>query len=383
MEIYFVMNYWFLMPFTILYAIVVFIRNRLFDNSLLKQTEFEIPVIGVGNLSVGGTGKTPHVEYLVKLVSQKLKIAVLSRGYMRRTSGFILADKQSKAWEIGDEPKQIKSKFENAIVAVDEKRVHGIESLLNLPVPPEAVILDDAFQHRWVKPGMSILLMDFNHPVYEDVLLPSGRLREPFSEKRRSDIMIVTKCPRDLKPIDRRVIVNKLNPFAFQKVFFTTLNYGKLHPVFGKGQLVDFPVLESCDGCHVLLITGIARPKPVMKYLGAFSASIHHLYYPDHHSFTASEIYKITNVFKAMEGEKKIIITTEKDAFRLREAPDIMPLLNLPLYYLPVEIEFLFDEEKNFSEEVTYYLNNCSSIENSIKKSRGLNSKPPQRPSGF
>lgn len=223
---------WWLLPISWLYGFVVCIRNRLFKWGILKSEEFDIPVICIGNITVGGTGKTPHTEYLVKLLKDKYRIAVLSRGYGRKTKGFILAGSDSTSRQIGDEPLQIKQKFPEVLVAVDAKRTRGIHNLMALEDPPEVILLDDAFQHRYVKPSYSIVLTNYNRPAYLDKLLPAGRLRESFGHIYKASMIVVTKCPDDLKPIDYRLITHEINPYPYQSLFFTRFTYKQLVPVF-------------------------------------------------------------------------------------------------------------------------------------------------------
>ena len=329
---------------------------------ILREQVFEVPVISIGNITVGGTGKTPHTEYLVTFFMKNFKVAVLSRGYKRRTKGFLLAGETTPANDIGDEPKQIKTKFPGISVAVDEKRAEGIEKLLQLSDKPGMVLLDDAFQHRYVKPGLSVLLIDYNQPPEKDFLLPAGRLRESFSGKKRAHIMVVSKCPPDLKPIEKRIITTNLNLLAFQRVFFTAIAYQQPIPVFSTLQGVNLPFLKDFTQTDVLLVTGIAQPKQLLGYLQPLASSVKHFSYADHHFFSAKEIYRLVNDFKQLESPRKIILTTEKDAIRLREAPDVIPLLDLPIYYLPVGIQFLFDEEEQFKQLVMSYIDKNETI---------------------
>ena len=221
-----------LYPFSLVYGLIVWLRNTLFDLQIIRSAEFPIPVISVGNITVGGTGKTPHTEYLVDLLKEEFRVATLSRGYRRKTRSFILAGADPDVWEIGDEPVQIKNKYPETEVAVDRKRVNGIRQLLKRIPDLDVILLDDGYQHRYVKPGLSILLIDFNRPIWSDHLLPAGRLREPAYEKRRANIILITKCPDRLKPIERRIIVKDLKLYPFQHLYFTKLTYGQPVPVF-------------------------------------------------------------------------------------------------------------------------------------------------------
>ncbi|MFH2144261.1 MAG: tetraacyldisaccharide 4'-kinase [Bacteroidota bacterium] len=345
---------WYLLPFAIIYGLITSIRNRLFDFNILKSSEFDIPVITVGNISTGGTGKTPHVEYIVKLLSEDFKVATLSRGYRRKTKGFIIASKNSTVYEIGDEPKQIKQKFNATEVVVDEKRVRGINKILEKQTDFDlhAIILDDGFQHRYVQPGISILLIDYNRPITKDYLLPVGNLRERAWRKKRANMIIVSKSPKEMKPIDGRIMEKELNIFPYQSLFFTTFKYNEIISVFGhnkyKGNLKDI---------EVLLITGIAMPHPLIEHLNTFTDTINHLKFPDHYNYKNKDIESICSAFSGMSGKNKIIITTEKDAMRIQDCKFSEKLKNLPLFYIPIEVEFLDEEnEKYFRKIIIEYV---------------------------
>ena len=254
-------NEW-LLPFSWLYGLGVKLRNQLFDMGVLKSKSYDIPVISVGNITVGGTGKTPHTEYLVRLLSKKYKVAVLSRGYKRKSKGFLLATPDTPVEQIGDEPFQMKRKFPDIYVAVDKDRCHGIERLCDKSVAPDldVIILDDAYQHRYVKPGVNILLVDYHRMIVEDRLLPAGRLREPKEGKNRANIVIVTKCPHDIKPMGIRVISKALNLYPYQKLYFSTFRYREMIPLFDK-QASRRTLDQLAENEQVLLLTGIAMPE--------------------------------------------------------------------------------------------------------------------------
>ena len=252
-------NKW-LLPFSWLYGMASKLRNTLFEMGVLKMRSFKIPIISVGNITVGGTGKTPHVEYLVRLLKDQFRVAVLSRGYKRKSRGFIKADEQTMMPEIGDEPYQMKQKFPGVTIAVDKKRCHGIDILTEQDAQLDVILLDDAFQHRYVKPGINILLVDYHRLIIYDKLLPAGRLREPLSGKDRADIVIVTKCPKDLKPMEYRVVTKAMHLYPYQRLYFTTLEYAALQPMFQTSP-ADIPQLDSLHDTHVLLLTGIASPE--------------------------------------------------------------------------------------------------------------------------
>lgn len=341
-------NKW-LLPFSWLYGFIVYIRNKFFDWGIFKQEEFDVPVICIGNISVGGTGKTPHTEYLICLLQQKYRVAVLSRGYKRKSSGFVLADHTSTSKDIGDEPYQIKCKFPGIIVAVDGNRRRGIRKLLQLENPPQLILLDDAFQHRYVKPSFTIVLSDYTRPVYEDTLLPAGRLREPFSKIDDANIIIVTKCPPDLQPIDYRIISHDINVFPYQGLYFTTFGYLQLKPVFADYGFAS--PLNSLSGKHLLLVTGIASPEMIISKLSEYTDKIETITYPDHYDFKAKDIEHISYTFNNISAEDKLIVVTEKDSTRLVLNNNISEDIKQKMYYLPIEVKFM-DKEEDFRESV-------------------------------
>jgi len=343
-----------LFPLSLLYGFIIYIRNRLFDYHFLKSKQFNIPLISVGNITVGGTGKTPHIEYLADLLKSEFKVATLSRGYKRKSKGFILSTINSTDTEIGDEPKQIKQKFPEIEVAVDADRTNGINKLIQLK-NPDVILLDDAFQHRKVNPGLSILLIDYSRPINKDFILPFGNLREQSFEKRRANIIIITKSPNTLKPIERRIIFNELNPYPFQHVFFTCFDYGRITSVFGSSEnKINDQILTNFE---ILLVTGIANPKPLKKYiLENISKNIHNLEYSDHYSFKNSDIKMIMRKFEEIRSENKIIITTEKDAMRLQKFSNIADNLKESLFYIPIQVKFLNNRTDNFNQQVIEYV---------------------------
>lgn len=340
--------YYLLMPFAMLYGMVVFIRNKLFDWRVLKSQSFPLPVICIGNLAVGGTGKTPHTEYVARLLKDRVRTAVLSRGYGRRTRGFALVGKYSGPDGTGDEPQQIKYKFgDDIVVAVDESRRDGIARLLAAEDKPGAIILDDAMQHRYVKPGLTIMLTSYDRPFTDDTLLPAGRLRENPGEKHRADIIIVTKCPDGLTPIDYRIMRNKIKPYPYQRLFFTTFAYGDLRRVDDDARL---PLAAIGRGRPILLIAGIANPAPLIQRVKAISDNVTVKTYGDHHSFTNADLRDIAATFDRMHGNDKLVITTEKDAARLRPAMQVTGHIAGRIYALPVEVRFLLGQEQEFND---------------------------------
>ncbi len=335
-----------LLPLSWLYGIGVSVRNKLFDCNILKQKKYpDVSIICVGNITVGGTGKTPHIEYLIQLLAPKYKVAVLSRGYKRKTSEFILADEHSTYEDIGDEPFQIKRKFPDVLMAVDSDRRNGIDRLLNLTDEkrPDVILLDDGFQHRWVKPSLTIVLSDYNRPIYEDKLLPAGRLREPVENLARANIVLETKCPHDMQPIDMRITANSFKLFPYQSLMFTTMTYGRLVP-FDKENKTRLP-LHDLHEKEVILVTGIASPGPLLRKLNEFTENISHISFPDHHDFSKYDIETIVEQFGELTEHKGIIVMTEKDAMRLTNIK--LPKEILPfIYYVPIKVTFLNEEEQ-------------------------------------
>ncbi len=342
-----------LYPFSILYGFITSFRNFLYDSKILKQHEFDIPVISVGNLTVGGTGKTPHAEYLISLLKKDFKIAFLSRGYKRKTKGFILATKNSGVDEIGDEPVQIKQKFPDVPVAVCEKRVLGIKKLINnKALNIDAIILDDAFQHRSVKPSINILLIDYTQQIFNDNLLPAGRLRESTRAKYRANFIIYTKCPPQLKPIDQRIIKKKLDIRPYQNLFFTSIVYGEITPA-EKGKTLFGNDMRKHT---VLLVTGIGNPKPLLSYIEQQVGEIIHLQYGDHYKYKKTDIDKIESRYNAIDSSYKMILTTEKDLVRLKSTPDLPDGFMEKLYYIPIEIRFLERMKNAFNKRIINYV---------------------------
>lgn len=332
-----------LTPLSWIYGAVTGVRNWLFDQGVLKETEYEIPIVGVGNITVGGTGKTPHVEHIVRNLASDYRIAVLSRGYKRKTRGFVLANSHSTPELIGDEPFQIYQKFGQSVyVAVCESRRKGIDELLRLFPDLQLIVLDDSFQHRWVKPKLSILLMDYNRPVYEDKLLPLGRLRESKLQVNRADMVIVTKCPEGIQPIDFRIIKKDLNLLTYQKLFFSRYDYGSLCPVFSEEAPYKANLSQLTDQDGVLLLTGIAHPHYFVRHFRRYPFKMKVEQFSDHHDFSRSDVSQITRKFKSVQGARKIIVTTEKDAVRLMHNPYFPQSLKPFTFYLPVTVK-MFD----------------------------------------
>ena len=345
-----------LFPISILYGCIVFLRNKLYDWGVFSSKSFPIPIISVGNLTVGGTGKTPHIEYLIRLLKSEFYCATLSRGYGRKTKGYILSDTQSTVEEIGDEPLQFKKKFNGIRVAVDENRVRGIQSILKEHPSLQTILLDDAFQHRAVKPGLSIVLTDFSKLFLYDHTVPTGSLREFKKGIHRADIIIVTKCPEILLPIERKRLLNEINPLPHQHVFFSYIRYGDLIPVSGEAKNPLSKEFYFDRNFSIALLTGIANTKPLEFYLKDKVKNITHIKYADHHRFTKADIGSIQNIFNNIASTNKIILTTEKDAMRLKSPEYAEIIKNIPLFYIPIEIEFHNKDKSEFNEQILHYV---------------------------
>ena len=360
-----------LKPLSWIYGLVVDIRNQMFDWGILKSRSFDTPVISVGNITVGGSGKTPHVEYLIRLLNQHIKVAVLSRGYKRKSKGFVLADNDTPMSQIGDEPYQMKQKFPDIYVAVDKDRCHGIDTLLNNEATKDTgvILLDDAFQHRYVTPGINILLVDYHRLITHDALLPAGRLREPVSGKDRADIVIVTKCPKDLKAIDYRVLTKTMSLYPYQNLYFTYIDYCNLHKVWGEDELR----LDDLSETNVLLLTGIASPQQLLVDLKEKCQTLTPLSFPDHHQFTEQDILKINDVYSNL-SEPKIIITTEKDTTRMKTVTSLDDNAKDNTYVLPIKVAFLQKQEPMFNNKILSYVQKNS--RNSILVKRKDADKP-------
>ncbi len=343
------LRHW-LSPLAILYGIGVTVRNKLFDWGMLSSTEYPLPIISVGNINAGGTGKTPHIEHLVKLLSPTYNVAVLSRGYKRKTRGYRLATEHSTPREIGDEPYQIKQKFPHITVAVDGDRRRGIAELLKREPAIEVILLDDAFQHRYVAPSYSIMLMDYNRLITEDRLLPVGSLREPASSKTRANMVIVTKCPDNIKPMDFRIIYKHLDLFPYQQMHFTGLSYFDIKPLFSEES--EGLTLAELATRKVLLVAGIANPAPFEHYMSERVEGYKLLTFSDHHNFSKGDIATITTELARLDKEGGVVVTTEKDAVRLAHLKELPEALRGKIYYLPLEIKFLQDREKMFHEKI-------------------------------
>lgn len=338
-----------LLPFSILYGAIVYLRNWMYDKSILKSTRFGIPVICVGNLSVGGTGKSPMVEYLVMHLKDKWKVATVSRGYKRKTKGYALASASSTAIDIGDEPMQFYRKFPDVPIAVGEERLVAIPQLLHDHPDTQVIILDDAFQHRAIQAGFNILLTEYANLFTRDFFLPTGDLRDQWSSFKRADVIVVTKCPRHLDEEERTSIIREIRPLPEQQVFFTTIVYGSPYHITRR----NFTFID--ENTEVLLITGIANPRPLKDFLESRVHMYTMMHYGDHHIFTIDDWKDIVKKFEKIEG-KKMLLTTEKDAMRLLKFE--AEIGDLPLYVIPIEHMFLFDGGEAFDKNVFNFIDN-------------------------
>jgi tetraacyldisaccharide 4'-kinase len=343
-----------LLPVAVIYGLVIYVRNWLYDKQYLKSASFNFPIICVGNLAVGGTGKSPMVEYLITLLRPDYKLATLSRGYKRKTKDYVLAGANTTALDIGDEPMQFHKKFPDVSVASCEERIVGIPHLLQDISGLQAIILDDAFQHRMVRPGFNIVLTECSNLYSQDFFLPTGDLRDQWASAKRADTIVVTKCPYNLSQEDKQRIIRSLNPLATQKVFFTTIEYGTPYHIFNHE---DEWLLTPRD--EVLLVCGIANPKPLKEYLHEKTHTYYQQDYSDHHIFSIDDLREIKQRFEEIPAKDKMILTTEKDAVRLVKFTE--ELASLPMYVLPIRHYFLFNEGEQFNALVTGFIRNFPS----------------------
>lgn len=339
-----------LLPFAFIYGFIVSIRNWLYDKNIFRSSSFGLPVICVGNLSVGGTGKSPMVEYLVFNLKNSYKVATLSRGYKRKTKGYALASNKTTAIDIGDEPMQFHLKFPDVPVAVGEERIVAIPQLLHDKPETEVVILDDAFQHRAIKPGFNILLTDYGNLFTRDFYLPTGDLRDARSSYKRADSIIVTKCRPDLSEQERGEIAEEIAPLPHQRIFFSTISYGTVYHITRH----HFTYID--EQTEVLLVTGIANPRPLKKYLEDRIHTYYMMHYSDHHIFSIDDWRDIKKRFDAIQSSKKMLLTTEKDAMRLKKFEQEID--GMPFYVIPIEHKFLFNGANEFNDTVIQFIEN-------------------------
>lgn len=347
----------FLYPVSLIYGLITGFRNFLYNTGILPSVEFRIPVICVGNITVGGTGKTPHTEYLADLLRKQFRVAVLSRGYKRKSSGFRIVTSASQVSETGDEPLQISLKYPDIFVAVDRNRVNGIREIMKRQPETEVIILDDGFQHRQITPGFSILLSDFERLIVRDHMLPYGNLRESISNMRRADIILVTKSPASMSAIQRRLIVKEIDKAPYQNLYFTSISYMPPVPLFPKGESkAAIPDLSGLYGCGIVLITGIANPLPLKERLETTAGEVIHLRFPDHYNFREKDLLSVYEAFDKLKSPVRYVITTEKDSVRLKEFSNIAEPVKSAIYYIPVGINFLNDDSNEFNNLIIEYV---------------------------
>ncbi len=340
-----------LLPISWVIYIVLRFRHLLFDLKILSSQSFDGPVICVGNLSLGGTGKTPQIEYLIRLLRNNYSVAVLSRGYGRKTKGFLLAEPNMTYREIGDEPRQYLTKFNDVVVAVDEKRANGINTLLNLNPRPQIILLDDAFQHRRVNAGLNILLTDYHNLYPKDYLFPTGRLRDLNLAAKRAHAIVVTKTPKIFSPFTKKRLTEIIKPRLGQKLFFSYIKYGSLLPV-ATNQKIPIPRSVST----ILMFCGIANPYPLEEHLRDKCNELIVKLFPDHHSFSEGDVESIIREYDSILGRNKIMVTTEKDVKRLIDSPYFSAFENLPLFYIPIEVRFHDESSKGFDQFIMDYV---------------------------
>ncbi len=351
MRIYRYLRY-LLFPFGLIYGVVMAIRNGLYHFGLFKSYAFDVPVISIGNISVGGTGKTPHTEWIIQNLMCEHKVAVLSRGYGRSSKGFVEVHTDTLVSVSGDEPLQMKRKFPEITVAVNENRADGIRKLLEMDNAPDVILLDDAFQHRRVKPGLQLLLVDFNRPIHHDLVLPAGNLREFSSGRKRADLVLMTKCPNlfehEMESLTERYIKGE-----GQQMFFTTFEYQKPEPVFPAAAQMTMKELSESE---VLLVTGIANPEPLKVFLSDKCKRLEHIDFPDHYNFGKNDINKILLKYSQLEGTQKRILTTEKDAVRLKEFSALQNNLRNNLFYIPIGVKVMRDGSESLKQIIQNYV---------------------------
>ncbi len=338
------------LPFSLIYGMVVWLRNGLYNKGFFKSASFGLPVICVGNLSVGGTGKSPMVEYLVLHLKNNFKVATLSRGYKRKTKGYALASENTTAIDIGDEPMQFHRKFPDVPIAVGEERIVAIPQLLHDKPETELIILDDAFQHRAIRAGFNIILTDCENLFTRDFYLPTGDLRDERSSYKRADTIVVTKCKNDLSEDEKNAIIKEINPLPHQQVFFAAISYGTAYHITKN----SFGYID--EETEVLLVTGIANPKPLKKYLEERIHTYYMMHFSDHHIFSIDDWKDIKKRFEGIESKNKMILTTEKDAMRLQKFEQ--EINGMPFYVVPIEHKFLFNEGGLFNDTIISFIEN-------------------------
>lgn len=337
-------------PLSCIYGLAIGLRNKLYDWGILRSEEFDVPVVCVGNITVGGTGKTPVTEYLIEVLSRNRNVAVLSRGYKRKTRGFLLATVKSSYRDIGDEPKQIKLKYPEVPVAVCEDRSEGIHRLMDIHPETQVVILDDAFQHRRVEPWVNIVLMDYNNPIHKDHLLPWGRLRDSRSQMRRANIVMATKCPVEMTPLDTRIVKNTLGLYPYQSLYFTRMKQSPPTPLFP-----DAATEEVKLGRNIIVMSGIANPDGFAASLRKRYHIAGELHFPDHYAYKVRDLTQLSKMLSEAP-EDTVIVTTEKDAVKLTNRKKVPRAIQERLYYIPIHLVFADDGERDFINKLDKYV---------------------------
>lgn len=340
-----------LSPLAFLYGLVILLINFFYDTGILKASKFSIPVISVGNLSIGGAGKTPHIEYLIELLKDYIYVATLSRGYQRKTSGFRFVHANNTAYDVGDEPLQYRRKYPEIMVAVSESRAYAIPQIIQKYPQTQTILLDDAFQHRAVKPSLNILLTAYDSLFTDDYLLPAGRLREWRSSYKRADVIIVSKGPSEMTEVQKNNIIKKIAPFPHQKIYFSYYQYGYPYSFFNPIQRISLD-----PSLHIVLLSAIANTDYLLQYLNEKVASVIEIEFADHHFFDTRDIEKIAKVYKSVDSENKIILTTEKDAMRLEIHKELLSANKLSIYILPAKVSFNFNEGAKFDDMIKNFL---------------------------
>lgn len=340
-----------LLPFSLLYGLITGFRNWMYERGYMRSSQFDLPIIGIGNLSVGGTGKSPHIEYLIRLLGDYIQLGTLSRGYKRNTIGYRMVTEQGSAAEYGDEPLQFKRKFPEIPVAVAENRVSGVTQILMDAPDTQVILLDDAFQHRSIKPGLQIMLTDYNNLFTRDFLLPSGRLREWRSGYQRADIIIVSKCPENMTLDKKRKIIAEINPSVEQQIYFSAYKYGQPYYIFDASYKLDLSV-----PFELFLLSGIANTDYLKEYLEPKVKRLIPIEFEDHHHYSNFDIAQMKRLLESLPGDRKAVITTEKDAMRLEAHRDFLIRDNLPVFVLPIEVYFLFAEKHEFDQRIKDFL---------------------------
>lgn len=352
-----------LFPISLLYGCITHLRNKFFDWGILPSKSFDHPIISIGNLSTGGTGKTPHIEYLTGLLKKRFKIATLSRGYKRKTRGYQVAGPKSTVNQVGDEPLQISLKHPEAHVAVCASRKKGIKRILKDKPSNQAILLDDAFQHRYIKPGLNILLTDYHKIFTKNYMLPTGNLREFRRGAQRADALIVTKTPSVFSPLDKKLILKDLARYNIKNIFFSYIKYGNWVPITNYAKTEKLQKAKT-----IFLITGIANPTPLAEHLKRLCLDLKVFKFADHHQFTVKELDSFVNSFRETYSGSKVIITTEKDSMRLRKEELSNIIKNLPVYYIPIEVDFHEQDKSGFDKMVLDYMESFYATPNTKKK---------------